>query len=132
MNIIEAIVTIKPNGSEYDWTYSGTGINPDTGMITLPNHDPTQITYTLCPATQQSYSFAFVNLSTAHAVTRQITSIQINATSIVIQDENLPGRTETTPFGFLLIARPHGEITDPIVSPDPVVVNDPGPRPPCE
>ncbi|MEE3624192.1 hypothetical protein UCD39_09375 [Nitrospirillum sp. BR 11752] len=130
---INASVTIKIEGDGYVWSYSGDGIDPHTGQITLPNHNPAQITYSLCPESQNDYSFTFVNLSTAPgvAITRQITSVQIASASIIIQDENLPGYTGTTPFGFKLIARPHGDISVSIVSPDPVVVNDPGQNPHC-
>lgn len=132
INNINVTVTITVQDGGYVWSYSGDVTNPSTGLITLPNNNPAKITYALCPETGDQYSFCFVNLSTVHAATRQITSIKIDRTTITIHDENLPGYTGVTPFGFNLIARPLGNINAPIVSPDPQVANEPGPRPPCE
>ncbi|WP_044564599.1 DP-EP family protein [Azospirillum sp. B4] len=132
LNEINVIVTIAVQDGDYVWSYAGDVTNPSTGLIALPNNNPAKITYALCPETAGQYSFCFVNLSEAHAATRQITSIKIDRTSITIHDENLPGYTGVTPFGFRLIARSRGNINAPIVSPDPEVINEPGPRPPCE
>jgi hypothetical protein len=60
-NYINVTVTIAFQDGGYIWSYSGDVRNTSTGLIKLPNYDPAQITYTLCPETAQKYSFCFVN-----------------------------------------------------------------------
>jgi hypothetical protein len=75
----------------------------------------------------QGYSLIYVNLDPWICATRQIQKVVIDpvGNSITLTDANGAGATGDTPFSLRLIARVGGNLGDPIVSPDPEVVDDP-------
>lgn len=130
MTTITIGVTVTENGNgQYSWTYQSNGvpINMYTGEIILPSGlGETKIQYV---GLNPEISLIYANLNPSVCATRQIVDMQVDrsANTITLTDANSDGMTGNTPFGILLVARQKGNLNAPIVSPDPEVVNNPGP-----
>ena len=101
------------------------GVDPETGNIRLLNSYSTMIVFTLAAESAKNFDLVFANLSPHFCITRQITAIKYGENTITIYDQNSAGLTSNQAFGFNLVARRRGDLSTPIISPDPQVTNDP-------
>lgn len=126
-NFVQVNVTITKNDDgTYSWAFDSdyNGFDQQTGKVTLQDGGITKIRYSLLG---DGYELIYVNMDPDVCATREIHNVSIDllTNSITITDANSAGPTGKQPISLRLIARLTGSTSDPIVSPDPEVQNDP-------
>jgi hypothetical protein len=108
----------------YTWTYTGPGVDPNTGNFKLPAPGKTAIIYQLDSA---DYQLLTVNMDPANCATHEIVHIHVHhdTNSITVIDRNEYHYTRFTPFSLRLVARRTHNIAAGFVSPDPQVTTSP-------
>src|SRR5690242_6735093 len=91
----------------YIWRFSGPGVDPDNGNVTLPGPGKTAIVYTLDADSSSSYQLIYVNLDPESCATYEIECVQTckEDNSLTVIDRNTNNNTGTILFCLRLVAR---------------------------